>query len=424
MKHTSTALPLILSSLFSVVGCSAASDVSQDPQNDDRADITTASAELASGYRFVGSTSKVYGGLLRTEITMAASSNPLDRFRFQRTAKLFGKPKASLFLLPSRNCNSTEYEWSDDGTFNDSFVGFLATNGIEVWGFAPRTSTLPAGQCAPAGSVDCSVAKNWGLDVYVQDIDFMRQVFRVLHPGDKPFVGGLSLGTILGYATVNSRPRDYAGLIAWENAILSNDPEFKAGFAGICGADEQALLEGRYVDDQFGSISRAALLLFQTDPDGPTPFPFFPGFSNRQAFVGLFSLPAPGVPIPGRGFVIQAGDPFVDQTFKYTNFYRATKMLEMGNYSESIALERDFDCSFSGKINRFSQNLKSFIGPILYISEGLGFGRYGDDSVSALGSTDITRIHHEGWGHADSFLEVNHRANMDKTILNWLISHQ
>lgn len=387
------------------------------------ANLTMEAASSASSHagfpRVVGVSSSLHGSLLRTEVTVSASSHPLDRFRFQKTIRLGREPKAYLFLLPSRNCNSAEYEWSDSGTFEDSFVGYLAQNGVEVWGFAPRTSNLSENYCL---SNDCSVAKSWGLESYVQDIDFMRSVFGVLHPHDSPVIGGLSLGTILGYASISARPRGYAGLIAWENAILSKDAAFKAGFASVCAADEQALAEGKYVDDNFGSLSRLALRLFQSNPEGASPLPFFPGFNNRQAFVGLFSLPAPGVPIPQRGFVIQAGDP-VAGYFTYTNFYRATKMLEVGNYYESQRLIRDFDCSFSGAESRFSKNLKSFTGPILLIKEGLGFGEYADDSVAATGSKNITRISHSQMGHADSFLSISHRTDIDHEILRWLNEH-
>lgn len=58
---------------------------------------------------------------------------------------------------------------------------------------------------------------------------------------------------------------------------------------------------------------------------------------------------------------------------------------------------------------------------ILFIKGG--FGEYAEDSVSALGSRDVTRISHTLYGHADSFLEVNHRQNIDKTILQWLLTH-
>lgn len=445
MKKTFFALTL---SFFSVLACVANNEPDPKPTvvaselNIERA----ASALCNGGFpRVEGATASRYGALLRTEITVSASNRPLDSFKFQRTARIGRQPKAILLLLPSRNCNAAEYEWSDKGeatgggaedrlseqssegifggkkdAFQDSFVGFLASNGVEVWGYSPRTTNLPENFCQ---THDCSVAKDWGMDAYLEDIAFIRNVIRVLHPRDKPFIGGLSLGTILGYAAINARPSDFAGLVAWENAILSNDSEFKAGFASVCAADEQALAEGKYVDDNFGSLSRLALRLFQSNPEGASPLPFFPGFNNRQAFVGLFSLPAPGVPIPQRGFVIQAGDPFGSQQFTYTNFYRASKMLEVGNYYESQRLIRDFDCSFSGSENRFSKNLKNFTGPVLLIKEGLGFGEYTEDSVSALGSTDVARVSNPLHAHADSFLEVNHRQNIDKTILHWLLAH-
>lgn len=406
---------LLLVILLAFLGCSA---------KDIRTDLGQAAESLLQqGQHISAVESKNFGDLLRIELTIQASEKPYDQFKIQRTAKLSGQTKGSLILLPSRNCSSSEYEFFDEGkSFNDSFVGYLAESGWEVWGYAPRTTFLPEGQCGL--SADCSAAQTWGMDTYIQDINVITDLASVLHPGRKPFIGGLSLGTLLAYSAISSHPSAYRGLISWENAILSNEQAFQAGFLSICQHDEEFLAQGVVVDDGFGRVSRAVLSLFQTDPQAPSPLPFFPpGFTNRQAFIGFFSLPSPAVPIPNRGFIVQAGDPFVSQAFTYASEARAQKMIQTGNYYESMRLTRDFDCSFAGVETKFSKNLKAFTGPILLIKNGLGFGEYAEDSVRATSSTDVTRLSHPFFGHADDYVHVQHREVIEKPILDWLNAH-
>lgn len=382
-------------------------------------------AAQGTSYRLANASAQLIDGLLRVDVSIAASSNPLDVFHITRvsTPLPLATHRGSVLLLPSRNCNAVEYEWTDPGVgYRQSPAGYLADHGYDVWLFSPRTTSLSPGACVVAGS--CSIASSWGMNTYISDIDFERSVMEFVRPSEKPFVGGLSLGGMLTYATINAHPYRYAGAIVWEALLSSKDAAFQAGFGPICSHDQTALVSGQTVDDGFGLLAGTAYTLATTAPAALSPLGIFPGFDNQQTFVGLFAIPNPALPIPVRGFIINASDPTsVYERFAFTNDYREGKQINTGNYYESVHLERDFDCSFAGVETSFTNHLGAFIGPILGVEAGLGFGTYMNDNLSLFGSTDRTIIFTPNYGHADHLLSTNYKNDIVLPILNWLNSH-
>ena len=75
----------------------------------------------------------------------------------------------------------------------------------------------------------------------VEDVAFVRQQMEVVHPGEKPFVGGLSLGSIAAVATINAHPGDYAGAILIEGTLYDENTQVRNINTSFCAAfDDQS----------------------------------------------------------------------------------------------------------------------------------------------------------------------------------------
>ena len=207
--------------------------------------ICAASARAAT-YQIVGSeTSTVAGDLTRTVTTVQVGANPLDRFLITRVVKGVpaGALKGTLLMLPPLGSGFQNYEAGDDGDYNKSFAGFFARRNFDVWGYSQRVQGLAAGSCE-SGLVDCAPMAGWGLQTIVDDVAFVRQQIELAHPGGRPVVGGLSLGSIAAQAVINAAPADYAGAILIEGTLYDADAQVRAINAGFCAGVEAQLAGG------------------------------------------------------------------------------------------------------------------------------------------------------------------------------------
>ena len=175
----------------------------------------------AQPYQIVGTSSSVVANnISKTVSTVQVGGNPLNRFLMTRVRKNIPDQdlKGAVVLLPPLASGFQNYEVGDGGDYERSFAGFLAKRNYDVWGYSQRTQGIAAGSCE-SGAVDCSVMADWGLQTILDDVAFIRQQIEVVHPGKKPVVGGLSLGSIASVATINAHPDDYLGAILIEGTI-------------------------------------------------------------------------------------------------------------------------------------------------------------------------------------------------------------
>jgi pimeloyl-ACP methyl ester carboxylesterase len=361
--------------------------------------------------------------LLRTESIVQVGSHPLNRFKLVRLVRDMPveQTNGAIIFLPPLSVTYEFFEQRDENdAFGTSLAEFFAVRGYDVYGYSPRNVSIPAGACE-LGVVDCSVMADWDLQSQVDDVAFIRQQIELNNPGAKVVVGGISLGAILSIAVVNAAPEDYVGVFPWDEMIYTLDPESRERTTGYCADLEAQLAAGIIYDGFSHPMMRWATTNARLSPDGPNMIPIFPSFfTNKQALMAIFSVPAPGAlsgPVPG--MVLINGD------FAEGRFYFASEERLYENASRFVdyfatALVRDISCGMAGIDLNHVDNLGSFTGSVFMIGAGHGYGYYMQDQLDLFGSTDKTLVIEPEFGHIDHFLHPNHRQYVELPILHWL----
>ncbi|MDQ1557666.1 MAG: hypothetical protein QOD32_726 [Pyrinomonadaceae bacterium] len=376
----------------------------------------------AETYQIVGTqSSTIAGNLTRTVTTVQVGSNPLDRFLITRVVKNVPSNalKGTLLLLPPLGSGFQNYEVGDDGDYNNSFAGFFARRNFDVWGYSQRVQGLTAGSCE-SGALNCAAMAGWGLQTIVSDVAFIRQQIELAHPGEKPVVGGLSLGSIASVATINAHPGDYAGAILLEGTLYDENTEVRAINANFCAAFENLLANGVYYDGQGTPGFKLLSHLAEVDPNGLTPLPGFPpGFTNHRAWVAAMSAPplSPTTPRPGYNFL--AGSVAEDR------FFYASEPLVHANirgFVDYVATRtiRDVSCGLAGE-RTFSDNLHNFGGAVILFAGGHGFGTGMTDTAGLMSAAQVTVNYREEYGHVDHVFSTRHLHEVEHPILSWLL---
>jgi pimeloyl-ACP methyl ester carboxylesterase len=381
-----------------------------------------ARASYAQTYQIVGTqTSTVAGGLTKTVTTVQVGTNPLDRFLVSRVSKQ-GQGQAhrgTLLLLPPLGSGFQNYEVGDGGDYGKSFAGFFARRGFDVWGYSQRVQGLTAGQCE-SGAVDCSVMAGWGLQTILDDVAFIRQQIEAEHPGEKPVVGGLSLGSIASVAAINQDPEAYAGAILLEGTLYTANPDTRAINAGFCSAFEGLLSAGIFFDGQNTPGFKLLSHLAEVAPNDPTPLPGFPpGFTNHRAWVAAMSAPPVGPITPRPGYYFLAGSIAEDRFFYADEALVHANIAGFVDYVANRTI-RDVSCSLAGE-RTFTDNLESFDGPVLMIAGGHGFGPEMLDTKELLTNANVTVNFKEDYGHVDHVFSTEHLQEVEHPVLAWLL---
>ena len=266
--------------------------------------LFAAQAALASGPYQIALTAQTHDdGLVRTEYTVRAGANPLDRFKMVRIARDGHRDRdhhddssrGSILFLPPLGLTFSFYEQRDpNGALGSSIAEFFALRGFDVYGYSPRFEGIPAGTCE-AGVLDCSIMATWDLASMVDDIAFVRSRIEVLHPHTRIVTGGASLGGILAVAVANAHPNDWDGIIEWEGMLYSRNPQVLTINQGYCTALQAQLAAGIVYDGVGTNVLKMASELSDITPGGLTPIPLFPpNLTNHQTLVAILSTPTPG----------------------------------------------------------------------------------------------------------------------------------
>jgi pimeloyl-ACP methyl ester carboxylesterase len=359
------------------------------------------------------------GSLERTVETIQAGPSPIDTFKLYRVVSHGGlhHSRGTIILAPPLSSGFQNYETTDSGDYDDSFVGFFAKRGFDVWGYSQRVQDLPAGSCE-SQAVDCSVMADWGLAQLLADGEYVRQRVEAEHPGELPVVGGMSLGSMLGLATVDAHPNDYAGVIAVEGTVYTTDPNVIAIATPSCQALTAAISGGATYDGQGLLGFKLLSQLADQDPGGSSPIPAFAGLSNQQAWVASLSVPNPGPTAPRGDYFFTAGDVGSGTLFFANPTYLHRNIATSVDYG-ALATVRDVDCGLAGD-RTFSSNLGAFQGHVFVIADQHGFGSMMNDTASLLTSADVAFRTYPGFGHIDSFFATAHRALLERPLLHWL----
>lgn len=383
--------------------------------------LICARASYAQTYQIVGTqTSAVAGDLTKTVTTVQVGTNPLDRFLISRVRKTAGQAhRGTLLLLPPLGSGFQNYETVVGGDYGKTFAGFFARRGFDVWGYSQRVQGLTAGQCE-SGAIDCTAMAGWGLQTILDDVAFIRQQVDAAHPGEKPVVGGLSLGSIATVAAINQNPDAYAGAIMLEGTLYTASPESRAVNAGFCSAFEGLLGAGVYYDGQQGPGFKLLSFLADTAPNDPTPLPGFPpGFTNHRAWVAAMSAPPVGPITPRPGYYFLKGS-IAEDNFAYAD--EALVHANIAGFVDYMATRtvRDVSCSLAGD-RTFTDNLGSFTGPVLMIAGGHGFGPEMLDTKDLLTNANVTVSYKEDYGHVDHVFSTRHLQEVEHPVLAWLL---
>lgn len=381
-----------------------------------------ARASYAQTYQIIGTqTTNVAGDLKKTVTTVQVGTNPLDRFLISRVSKKAGQAhRGTLLLLPPLGSGFQNYETVVGGDYGKSFAGFFARRGFDVWGYSQRVQGLTAGQCE-SGAVDCSVMAGWGLQTILDDVAFIRQQIEAAHPGERPVVGGLSLGSIASVAAINQDPEAYAGAILIEGTLYTANPETRATNAGFCSAFDGLLAAGVFYDGQQGPGFKLLSFLAETAPNDPTPLPGFPpGFTNHRAWVAAMTAPPVGPVTPRPGYQFLAGSVAEDRFFYADEALVHANIAGFVDYMATRTI-RDVSCSLAGD-RTFSDNLGSFDGPVLMIAGGHGFGPEMLDTKELLTNAEVTLEYKEDYGHVDHVFSTRHMQEVEHPILAWLLN--
>ena len=384
--------------------------------------LLCAGASYAQPYQIVGSqTANVAPDLKKTVTTVQAGANPIDRFLVSRVTKAApGQPhRGTLLLLPPLGSGFQNYEVGDGGDYGKSFAGFFARRGFDVWGYSQRVQGLAAGSCE-SGAVDCSAMAGWGLQTVLDDVAFIRQQIAQAHPGERPAVGGLSLGSILSVAAINRDPEAYAGAILLEGSPYTSNPVTRATYAGFCSAFEGMLAAGVFYEGQNGPAFKLISHLAEVAPNDPTPLPGFPpGFTNHRAWVAAMSAPPVGPVTPRPGYYFLAGSIAEDRFFYADEALVHANIAGFVDYS-AIRTIRDVSCSLAGD-RTFTDNLGGFAGPVLMIAGGHGFGPEMLETRELLTNASVTVEYKEDYGHVDHVFSTEHLQEVEHPVLAWLL---
>ena len=334
--------------------------------------------------------------LEKVDTVVQVGTNPANRFTMHRVYPGHGIIKGSIILVPSLLNNFKEYMIGEDHGNLRSLAESLARAHYDVYGYSPRTANVPALGCS-SGVVDCSVMRDWGLAAYLGDIEYIRA--QAAARGEKPVIGGLSLGAILGLAAVNANPTGYSGLLMWEGMIYSNHPAVIALAGQNCANLRAAIGGGTYYEENF------PLYLKQLAQTG------------EAATIQFFGVPQPTVSGTPDWMQI-VPDPTMTR-YEFASFPRLFDFVKAFNNVESLAVMRDFQCSLAGD-RTYSDRLGSFRGPVLAIEGGRGFGPYMQDTINLLGSTKVRVEVDPSFGHLDAYLTSHYTTYTVQRILDWL----
>lgn len=385
--------------------------------------IWAAPPALASDYQVVSESTETIdlfiGELELTETVVQDGLESINQFTMTRLHRPKFPSKGVLLLLPSLGNNFGMYLFSENGDIAQSFAASFARLGYDVWGYSPRTTGIASGDCT--GVLDCTPILDWGMQTIVDDVGFIRAEIETASPGDLPVIGGLSLGALSGIAVVNQDPQGYAGLIAWEGSLVSDDPVVQAHNQVFCDQFTGIVNAGIPVDDQSLPFVKLLAFLAQVAPDDPfvLPVPLPPGLTNHQAFVFVMSVPNPFAPSVRPGFITAAGDFVTDQLF-FSDEQRLFANIAVFNDATSNRLNQDFHCSLAGVETAFTSNLANFTAPLLVIKAGQGFGAIMDELPGKVGSASVTSMGLEDYGHVDHLGSPAHWVKLEIPILGWL----
>jgi pimeloyl-ACP methyl ester carboxylesterase len=344
------------------------------------------------------------GPLAINRFTMHAAYPSRDGRLIKNTAQRY------LLLIPGGGSNF-DFFWHES---QPSIVSELTARGYVVYGYSPRTKGL---SCE---SQDCSDAKYWNSDLYVSDIEWIT-TYILKHHKRKPIVGGYSLGSLLSYRLLGRESHEYAGAILLEGFFSPPTPENMEPLRQLCLSTRQALSDGTILDVQSPAMLKQMVQLAETNPQGASPFQA--GLTNEQFFIAGITTPQSPPASLTPNYQIAAGN--FEMGLQHSSLERAYALVKGLNDNDSNALNADLYCAFAGElndINRFTDGIERYTGPIFMVGGGLSFGPYMEYPGRNFGSPEwrITRWIEPNFGHMDFAGSTSSIQNLVERLDTWM----
>jgi pimeloyl-ACP methyl ester carboxylesterase len=366
--------------------------------------------------------------------------SPVDRFRIHKIFRTTAPDSrgssgtAPILLLPgaSMGFSSFEIPANPASGYETTITATLALAGHDVYGISPRETSI-VGRCmkecpsltkCPEGPVvDCSGLKHLDFDLVLEDIDFVLRKMESEHPGEKPIIGGLSLGSMLTIAALNKWPDRFSGAIIWEGILYSSDRAVREANTKFCADSKKRLAKGELFNAQELGGFKFLSEVTQSDPKKGAPWAFLLGlspFSNyKEVFFALGTMKNGDPPIFGRKYTYFTRDPGSKTKAQYVSEWKLHAIIDQFAYLEPLAINRDWSCALAGD-RKFTSNLARFKQPTLVIAAENGMGWYMMSNVKQLGSKQVRWEFRKKEAHADLVLKDGDRAVAADLILNWL----
>ncbi len=338
-----------------------------------------------------------------------------------------------------------------------SLAAYLAQEGVDVWGIDLRWAGVPA------DTLDFRFMKAWTLDTHAADVGVGLGFAKLMRLSGGNLLGsmhllGWSRGAVVSYAYLNREARlpralrQVDGFIPMDMAVRFSPQDAQQRewacerHAALSQARTAGQLEGGLLGPAPGIMLQAIGMFAAQAPSAPSPLVqddiFGPGTgrpSNRKLAIvaaGATSvLFAPMQPIvPAYHLLGSTPDAFgLPERLTFTQegylFEFGQRAAPFQSINEVVETEA-WACGVSAAA--FGDRLHDVKVPVLYVGAAGGVGRYGEYSVSLLGSRDVTvhiaRTLPESaraldFGHADLFLAEDARTRVWKPMLQWIRAH-
>ncbi|MBU8896914.1 lysophospholipase [Corallococcus sp. M34] len=340
-----------------------------------------------------------------------------------------------------------------------SIAAYLADEGLDVWGMDMRWVNVPL------GLTNFDFMANWSMETHVQDVRVALSLARAMRqPGlgnpDRMFLLGWSRGAAVGYAYLNAESqwpralRQVDGFIPMDMAVRFSPQDDQQRqwacdrYVQLAQTRSQKVYEGGLLGTAPGTTVKLIGQLASAAPNAPSPIPFTDGSgmappTNRQ-FAIIAAAATGSLFVPRRlnpmtpGYHLTAGIPDTStnmpEALTFTRESYLFDYLQMSAPYQSLTEVVELEGQLCGDLDvPYDDHLKDVRVPVLYVGAAGGIGRYGEYSLSLLGSTDVTvRIIRTqssensralDYGHADLFLASDAKDRVWQPIAQWIRFH-
>lgn len=348
--------------------------------------------------------------------------------------------------VPVTTSGSYFYLHGSNGSFYQALIAphegkglavYLGGHNIDVWGIDLRNVQIPA---------DAAVLPNahdWDFHLQIKDVRLATRIARYVRALTGQGVGrivlsGHSAGAALAYAVVNAEAvlpaasRDAGGLIPID-MVYQLPPSAVAQIQFSCnvaGGYKSLNDSGNYFSNNLGGIAMGKLA--ETDPDGISPYA--PPLTNLQAIlknVGGLGF-APVYPFHAWAVARDASGTVIDGRFTAAREIVHNFVVTPAYQVPNAMIADMFGASCNSLNSPYVSNLGRVKVPVLYIGAAGGFGKFGKDTLTVLGSKDTKAITMQlqpdndaanDFGHMEAFTARDAQELVWEPIRLWIAQH-